>query len=199
MNNTTTRYWKKKSLNQYVHDQDGSLTLYSLFALGVIAALMHQHLRLGLNIPGHHGLEWFTLLLFGRMQSKYHGAGMVIACGAASTYLAQAATLPLAHTVKPALVYLLNGVCLDFLFRITPSGLPLIIKGMILGGISFMIKPLVLLPVAIAFEISFGSFSKHGYLFPLITHFAFGSIGAVCGITLANLLTGRHSNTSSDA
>lgn len=187
MHNTNIKFWKRRSLSQYVLEEDGSLTYFTLFLLGVTAAILHQHLRMGLNIPGHHGLEWMTLLLFARMQSRSRWAGMIVAGGAASACLLQAGYMPLAHTFKPALVYLLNGFCLDFLYRFTPGNLPVILKGMVLGGISFVAKPVLLIPVAVLFDVVFGSFSKHGYLYPVLTHFLFGSIGAITGICLANL------------
>ena len=187
MHNTNIKFWKKQLSDPFVHEKDERLTGFALFALGILAAVLHQHLRMGLNLPGHHGLEWMTILLFARMQSSYRWAGVIVASGAATAYLLQASYLPLAHTIKPAFIYLLNGYCLDILIRYTPSKLPLFIKGMILGGISFMAKPVLLIPVALVFDISFGSFSKHGYLFPVITHFAFGSIGAFAGIYLASL------------
>ena len=187
MHTTNTRFWKKRSLNQYVLETDGSLSLFVLFSLGIIAAFLHQHLRMGLDIPGHHGLEWMTLLLFGRMQSRHRWAALVIAGGAATTYMLQTTYMPLAHSFKPAVIYLLNGVCLDVMFRWPHGNLPLVLKGMILGGISYMVKPVVLIPIAILFEMSFGSFSKYGYLYPVLTHFMFGSIGAIAGISLARL------------
>lgn len=198
MHNSTTRFWKKKSLSQYVHREDGSLTLLTLFSLGVLAALMHQHLRMGLNIPGHHGLEWMTLLLFGRMLSKDHWATVIIASGAATAYIVQATYMPLTESFKPVAVYMLNGVCLDLLFRYTPRNLPALIKGPILGGVTFALKPILLIPIAVLFELNFGSFGKHGYLYPVLTHFVFGSIGAICGITLANLMSGNKTKSKAD-
>lgn len=187
MHTTNTRFWKKRSLSQYVLEDDRSLSLIVLFSLGVIAAFLHQHLRMGLDIPGHHGLEWMTLLLFGRMQSRHRWAALVIAGGAASTYMLQTTYMPLSHSFKPALIYLLNGVCVDVLFRWSHGNLPLLFKGMLLGGISYMAKPVVLIPIAILFDMSFGSFSKYGYLYPVLTHFMFGSTGAIAGIGLAGL------------
>lgn len=187
MHSTNTKFWKKRSLSQYVLEDDGSLSLLVLFSLGVVAAVLHQHLRMGLDIPGHHGLEWMTLLLFGRMQSRYRWAALVIAAGAATTYMLQTTYMPLAHSFKPALIYLLNGFCVDALFRWSHGNLPLLLKGMILGGLSYMAKPVILIPIAILFELSFGSFSKYGYLYPVLTHFMFGSIGAIAGIGLARL------------
>ena len=185
MHTTNTRSWKKRSLSQYVLDSDGSLSLFVLFSLGIIAAFLHQHLRMGLDIPGHHGLEWMTLLLFGRMQSRYRWAALVIAGGAASSYMLQTTYMPLAHSFKPVLIYLLNGVCVDMLFRLSSGKLPLLIKGMLLGGVSYMAKPVVLIPLAILFDMNFGSFSKYGYMYPVLTHFLFGATGAVAGIGLA--------------
>ena len=187
MHSTNTKFWKKRSLSQFVLEDNGDLSLFVLFSLGIIAAFLHQHLRMGLNIPGHHGLEWMTLLVFGRMQSRHHWAALVLAGGAASTYMLQTTYMPLAHSFKPALIYLLNGVCVDVLFRLSSGKLPLLFKGMLLGGVSYMAKPVVLIPVAILFDMSFGSFSKYGYLYPVLTHFLFGTTGAVAGIGLARL------------
>lgn len=193
MYNINTKYWKKKSLNQYILNEDGTLTSLALIILGIIAAVFHQVIRLkGVNIPGHHGLEWMTLLLFGRMQSRYRWAGILVATGAASSYMLQSAYMPLTESFKPAVVYLINGFCVDFLYRYSPKNLPAFIKGILFGGVSFMIKPILLIPFAMFLEFHFGSFDKHGYIFPVLTHFMFGSIGAICGITLANLMKDKH-------
>lgn len=188
MHNTNIKFWKKKLSNHYILDDDGSITFLALFTLGIMSAILHQHLRMGLNLPGHHGLEWMTVLLFGRMLSRYRWAALVIAAGAASSYMGQTAIFPMANAFKPAIIYLLNGACLDLLFILMPRTIPVYIKGPILGGISFVIKPLLLIPVAILLDMNFGSFDKHGYLFPVYTHFAFGAIGGMCGILLANMV-----------
>lgn len=185
MQNITTKSWIKHPLSPFVHEHDGSLTLLSLFLLGTSAAVLHQHLRLGINIPGHHGLEWMTVLLFGRCLSQHRWAACAIAVGAASAYFAQSATMQLAHTAKPAIVYLLNGVCLDLLYRMTSKNLPTVFKAGWLGGVVFAIKPAVLVPVSMLLGLQFGSFDKHGHLYPVLTHFAFGSVGALAGIYLA--------------
>ena len=190
MHNINTRFWKKKSLSQYVHEADGSLTLLALFLLGITVAMLHLHLRLrGLNIPGHHGVELMMVLLFGRMQSGFRWAALIVAGGAATTFLMHATYMPMGHTIKPAVFFLLNALILDSLFRIIPAKSPVIIKGMIFGGLSFIVKPVIYIPVAIYLEMSFGSIMKHGYFMPVLTHFMFGTIGAICGITLANLMT----------
>ncbi|MBL1143103.1 MAG: hypothetical protein HND53_13840 [Proteobacteria bacterium] len=195
MNNINIKSWKKTALNQYVHEADGNLALIALFTLGIIVALLHLHLRLrGLSIPGHHGMELMMTLLFGRMQSKNQWAAVIIATGAASTFLLHSIYLPVGQTVKPALFYLTNAFILDSLFKVVPVKSHIIFKGLVLGGISFIVKPVVTIPIAIYMEISFGSISKHGHFIPILMHFIFGSIGAICGITLANLMSYKRNN-----
>ncbi|GJM04210.1 MAG: hypothetical protein DHS20C09_02010 [marine bacterium B5-7] len=198
MNNINTKFWKKTALSQYVHEADGSLTALALFALGIIVALLHLHLRLrGLSIPGHHGLELMMALLFGRMQSKNKWAAVIIAWGAATTYLLHVTYMPMGQTLKPAVFYLANAFILDSLFRQVPTKLPIILKGIILGGASFIVKPIVTIPIAIFMEVNFGSITKHGYFIPVLTHLTFGSIGAICGITLASLVSHTQNKTIS--
>lgn len=60
------RSWTKRLSNLHILDNQGKLSLGGLLVLGVVAGLLQVHLRYPLNIPGHHGLEWMALLLFGR-------------------------------------------------------------------------------------------------------------------------------------
>lgn len=186
MHNINTKYWKKTLSNLSALEADGSLSIIALFMLGMIAGVLHVHLRWPLNIPGHHGIEWMTILLMGRMLSRYKWAALSIASGAAMSYLVQSSLLPLVHTVKPALIFLLNGACLDLLLLFTPAKLPLAIRGIILGGITYMAKPLLLVPVSILTGLHVGSFVKYDYFYPIMTHFMFGSFGAISGIYLAD-------------
>ena len=185
MQNIIIKSWKNRTLNQYVLEHDGSLTLFALFSLGVVAALLHEHLVKGLSLPGHHGLEWMALLLFGRMQSQDRWAGLMVASGAATTCMLYSLSLPMTESVKPALVYLMNGICVDLMISRVPVKWPLMFRGIMLGGLTFMLKPLALLPFAVLLDVVIGSFVKHGYIYPVMTHFMFGSIGATVGIALA--------------
>jgi len=185
MYDTNTGSSTRKSLNRYVHRADGSLTVLALVSLGVIAVVAHQHFRVGLSMPGHHGLEWMALLLFGRMQSADRWAGLKVALGAAATHLCYGAVGPSALAVTPVIAYLLNGLCVDLLFRYTPVGLPGFVKGLILGGIGFIAKPLFLDGTVLLFGLHYGSAAKYGYYLPVVTHFVFGAIGGICGTGLA--------------
>jgi len=185
MYGTNTESWTRKLLNRYVLDDDGSLTVLALVSLGVLAVVAHQYFRFGLSMPGHHGLEWMALLLFGRMQSPRRWAGLNVALGAAGTHVWFAAVGPSTLAVMPVFAYLLNGLFVDLLFRFAPGGLPGIVKGIVLGGLAFMTKPIFFACAALLFGIHYGSAAKYGYLLPIATHFVFGAIGGICGVALA--------------
>ena len=135
---TNTRFWTKTLSNPFAPDAQGGISTGGLILLGVMAGLLHVHLRYPLNISGHHGLEWMALLLFGRLLSTHRNAALTIAGGAAASYLAQSALLPLAHEVKPAFIFLLTGASADFLYRLTRDRLPLVVSAGLIGGLAFI-------------------------------------------------------------
>ena len=53
------------------------LELLMLLGLGMIGILLHARLRLGLGIPGHHGLIFMALILAGRLNSKLDWASTI--------------------------------------------------------------------------------------------------------------------------
>jgi hypothetical protein len=59
----------------------------------VIVALLHRTLDFSLGLPGHHGLEWMTVLLFARLLSPGRWACLMVAAGAAGGDLVLAADL----------------------------------------------------------------------------------------------------------
>lgn len=198
MYDTNTGSSTRKSSNRYVLRADGSLTVLALVSLGVLGAIAHEYFRVGLNMPGHHGLEWMTLLLFGRMQSADRWAGLKVAFGAAATHVGYGALGPSALSVSAVVAYLLNGLFLDLLFRYTPGGLPAVVKGIVLGGISFLAKPIFSTGTLVLLGVHYGGAEKFGYYFPIATHFVFGAIGGICGVALAAATRKRVLSTRSD-
>jgi len=149
-------------------------------------------------MPGHHGLEWMALLLFGRMQSGDRWAGLQVALGAAATHVGYAALGPATLSVTAVVAYLLNGLFVDLLFRYTPGGLPGIVKGILLGGISFMAKPIFAAGTILLLGLHYGSAEKFGFYYPVASHFIFGAIGGACGVLLAAATRKRVSPTRSN-
>ena len=153
--------------------------------LGVMAGLLHVHLRYPLNISGHHGLEWMALLLFGRLLSSHRNAALTVAGGAAASYLAQSALLPLAHEVKPAFIFLLTGASADILYRFTKDRLPAVVSAGLIGGLAFITKPMVMYALFLGIGMHVGMFIKHPIYLPFISHLLFGAAGGVGGALLA--------------
>lgn len=182
---TTTKSWTRTLSNPFAPDTQDGLSTGGLFLLGVIAGLLHVHLRYPLSISGHHGLEWMALLLFGRLLSSQRGAALTIAGGAAASYLAQSALLPLAHEVKPAFIFLLTGAAADILYRITRDRLPVLVRAGIIGGLSFITKPMVMYALFLGLGMHVGMFIKNPDYLPFISHLLFGATGGIGGALLA--------------
>ena len=180
-----TKSWIKTLSNPFVPEGSDRLSLASLFLLGCIAGLLHVHLRYPLNIPGHHGIEWFALLMFGRCLSSHRYAASILAGGAATSYLLQSPFLSLAHDIKPALIFLLTGVCTDLIYRISKDKLPMIINAALVSGLAFLSKPLVMYCLFIFTGMKVGMFIKHPDYLPFISHLLFGMTGGAGGAILA--------------
>ena len=179
-----TRFWTKTLSNPFVREETGRLSILSLFLLGCIGGLLHVHLKYPLDIPGHHGLEWMALVLFGRCLSDNRYAATILASGAAASYLSQSAFLALAHDIKPALIFLLTGACADLIFRFSRDRLPMIVNAGVIGGLAFVSKPLVMYGLFLG-GMKVGSFIKNPDYLPFISHLLFGLVGGVGGAILA--------------
>ena len=166
--------------NPFVHEGTGRLSLLSLLLLGTIAGSLQIYLKYSLDIPGHHGLEWMALLLFGRCLSNNRYAATILAGGAAGSYLIQASLLVPGYGIKPALVFLLTGACADILFRFGKDRLPMIVNAGLIGGLAFVSKPLVMYCLFLG-GMKFGSFMKNPDYLPFLSHFLFGLVGGVGG------------------
>lgn len=179
-----TRSWTKTLSNPFVLEGTGRLSILSLILLGVVAGILHVHLKYPLDIPGHHGLEWMALVLFGRCLSNNRYAASILAGSAAASYLSQSAFLPLAHDVKPALIFLLTGACADIIFRFSRDRLPMLVNAGLIGGLAFVSKPLIMYCLFLG-GMKVGTFIKNPDYLPFLSHLLFGMVGGVGGAILA--------------
>lgn len=160
---------------------DARVQLLLLLLAGAAAAILHESFRWPMRMPGHHGLEWFAILMFARVLSTRPWAAFAVACGAALTALT-----PLGGhegSVRP-LTYLVQGFTLDLLFLLIlrwrlPIGL-----AVLAGALAHALSPLLKAGLALTGVGGFGSLSK-GLAFPLMTHAGFGAVGAAVGLLLA--------------
>lgn len=148
-----------------------------LIGSGVTAVVLHRALDLSLGLPGHHGIEWMTLMILGRASSRFRGAGTLTSLGAAS-----ASMLPFLQDGNPFawLFYLLPGLVMDLAFRYLPRFANKLWFLILLAGLAHVTKPIGQLTINLITGWPFGSF-RYGILYPFASHLLFGMIGGLLG------------------
>lgn len=159
--------------------------LVGLSLLGALVVVLHASVNLPLKLPGHHGLEWMALLMFGRTLSTDRHAATIVALGAAFT-----ASLPLwgFHGMGMGLNYLLTGLIVDGIYRWLrqPGAATLGVT----AALAHVAKPLWKWAAVNGMGLSFGSITA-GVGYTLLTHFCFGLVGGVAGALAGKVLHQR--------
>ena len=57
------------------------LEVILLLLAGVLAIVLHARLRMPINVPGHHGIEFMTVIIAARLASKIKWASSISALG----------------------------------------------------------------------------------------------------------------------
>ncbi|HAN17576.1 MAG: hypothetical protein A2X13_03170 [Bacteroidetes bacterium GWC2_33_15] len=173
----------QKSLSKTFQTNTLSTVLEILFLLllGISAVMLRSYLRIPLNIPGRHGLEFMAILIIGRRVSKIPFASVIAMVGASSIMF-----VPFIGIKDPFLpvTYLLMGIVLDslyFVFR-NPSNRLAILT--LIGGLTYMVIPISRLGIYMFTGIMESSFIKWGFVIPIASHFVFGLAGALLGAGL---------------
>jgi len=177
-----TGKWSLKRFLRLTDRSTAELPLPALFLLGVAVALVHVSFDYSLGLPGHHGLELLTALVFARLVSSQPLAAAMVAAGAASGDVAFAGHL--LHSLKSVPLYFLSGLLVDGAWRLLGERCRTLPLAALVGAAAYMAKPLGMLAVAGIAGMTFG-FMRHGAAYPIITHAAFGAVGAICGALLA--------------
>lgn len=155
------------------------LEIVLLMGVGALAIALRARLRMGLNMPGHHGIYFMALIFLARKNSKLTLATTLTSMGTGLLLLA-----PFLGFKDPmqAAVYILPGVTLDLLFILLPQNRKQSLWLLALAcGAAWMSIPLVRLFIHIISGMPFDSFLKHGYFYPLFAWFMAGSIGGFAG------------------
>lgn len=158
------------------------LPVWALLLLGLLISVLHSKLDYSLGLPGHHGLELMTALMFARLVARERWACLVVATGTVGGDLVLASDFM--HNLKHVPLYFLAGGLVDLLYRFFGNGSRRLACAALIGGAAHITKPLMMTAIALASGAAF-EFSRHGPIFPMVTHFAFGAIGAICGALLA--------------
>lgn len=153
----------------------------ALLGIGIVLAGVHQAWDLKLGLPGHYGLIWMAGIVASRHWSQASWAATICAAG----YVAGTVGFTgfAAHGLTHAPAYAISTLVLDLIWRLSGTRFASVPVAALAGGIAFLMKPLCMMALVLVIGLEVGSL-RHGNLFPLLTHFAFGLTGAVLG-TLA--------------
>jgi hypothetical protein len=150
----------------------------ALLGIGALLALIHQGWDFHLKLPGHYGLVWMA----GVMLTRHWSPARWAATGTVLGYIGGTALLT--HGIHGGLmqtpVYALSTLVIDVAWMLGAQGLRRLALVALLGGVAFMLKPIAVYALADGFHVQLGTL-RFGALFPLITHFCFGAVGAVIG------------------
>lgn len=146
----------------------------ALMGLGMLAITLHARLRLPMNIPGHHGLEFMAILMAGRLLSRIRWAGSIASFGIGLLLL-----FPLFGFKDPFMGfnYLLPGLVLDLVYNYS-GRMKYPHLAVVLGcGLAYALIPLSRVAIQAFTGYPYPTFIKHGYAIPIIFHGLFGLAG----------------------
>jgi hypothetical protein len=153
-----------------------------LLGSGALAVVLHQVLRMPLQLPGRHGIEWMALLVLSRSMSRFRWAGGLSGLGAAVCSL-----LPIWGALDDPLIwlfYLVPGIVMDLAFTALPHWREQIWFLAGLGGLAHATKPLGRWAINLATGLPYSSLWV-GVGYPLATHLLFGVVGGLLGGLIA--------------
>jgi hypothetical protein len=154
------------------------LEIILLILSGSIAIVLHARLRTPINVPGHHGIEFMTILIATRLSSKLKYASSISAIGVGIFML-----FPVLGFKDPFawFNYMLPFLMLDVFYNNTKS-LKFSKLLLILGaGVAYMMVPLSRLLISLVSGYTYPVFLKHGMISPVFTFFIFGLAGGILG------------------
>lgn len=152
-----------------------------LCGTGVALGGIHQVWDFALGLPGHFGLIWMAALVCARAGSPLRFAAAITALAYSTSMTAFAGGS--LHSLGHAPAYLAAALVLDCAWQLSREFVRRPALAGITGGISFALKPLVMVLLVSFLDIKAGSL-RAGLGFPLLTHFCFGATGAVIGALL---------------
>ncbi len=154
------------------------LEVILLMLAGSLAIVLHARLRTPINVPGHHGLEFMTILLATRLSSKMKFASSISAIGVGIFMF-----FPILGFKDPFawFNYMLPFLMLDAVYNVSNTSKyarAFLIFG---AGIAYMMVPIGRIAITLISGYPYSVFIKHGMLTPVLTFFLFGRAGGLRG------------------
>ncbi len=159
-----------------------------LLSVGMVAVILHSKLRMPMHLPGKQGVLFMMLVVSARGMSRWPFGASISCAGAAMLLLMPG---PGFHDPFMAVNYILAGCMMDtvFTFMTKQTSKTWLIAGV--TGLCWVLVPLIRLTISCFFTMPMGAFSN-GWVYPVITHLAFGLAG---GLAAAGILTLAQKNS----
>jgi len=168
------------------HNRNHALILELLLIImgGALAAFMHFKLRIPLNIPGHHGLEFMAIFMVIRLESNLKYAATLATLGVGILLL-----IPGMGAGNPfhSIAYLLPGLTIDLAYQFSRGRIHVLFVSAIIAGIGYMSIPVSRLLVHLFSGYPYMAFLKFGVAYTILSFFFFGMLGGVLGFGLSNI------------
>lgn len=168
------------------HDRKQALLLELMLIVmgGALAALLHFSLRIPLNLPGHHGLEFMAIFILIRLESNLRYAATMATLGVGLVLLipGMGAGNPF-HSVS----YLLPGLAIDLIYQFSRGRIHVLFVAAIIAGIGYAFIPISRLMIQLISGYPYMAFIKFGVAYTILSFFFFGMLGGVLGFGLSGI------------
>lgn len=175
--------WHQRNTSGPYHHKlvlTGSIILL-LAGLGATAILLRTQLRIPMGIPGRQGVLIMLFFMAGRSLTERKIAGFYSALGASSILM-----IPGIGPKDPwlPLTFIALGAMFDYSFYIgSRAKINPWLLAFLAGGIAYTMIPMCRILIHASTGFPYKEFVKHGYMIPLISHFAMGGVGSLLGAT----------------
>ena len=160
------------------------LEAFLLIMAGGLAAYMHFHVRLPLNMPGHHGLEFMAILTQVRLSSRFRYAGMISMLGTGIVLLVPGLG---GGTLLHGFAYLLPGIFIDLMYAAGKERMKVLFVIAFISGLAYTAIPLSRMILNAFFGYPYMAFVKHGMIYTIFSFFFFGMMGGLLGYGLKSI------------
>ena len=163
-----------------------ALEMFLLMMAGAFAVFLHYKLRIPLNIPGHHGLEFMAIFVLIRLGSNIRYATSIASLGVGIFLLlpGMGASNPL-HSFG----YLLPGLILDSLYMLGSKRFQMFLLIVFIAGFAYMSIPLSRFFVTLITGYPNPAFIKFGTAYTILSFFFFGMFGGLLGYGMNSIKT----------
>lgn len=187
---------QKQSYNRSISLNPAAiLEIFLLVSAGAFAVFLHHKLRIPLNIPGHHGLEFMAIFVLLRMSSGIRFAATLATLGVGIMLL-----IPGVGASNPfhSLGYLLPGLVLDASYHFNRKQSLQLLVITLSAGLAYMSIPLSRLLVQLLTAYTSPAFIKFGAAYTILSFMFFGMLGGAVGYGLYHTrqLTKKSNNQS---